>query len=164
MKSSISRRLPGSSLGGSEPRRGCRIKMRWPYAHSNAANTWSSSGRRWEAASAMPGSMAHCGPQTSSQSCRTPPTTRSPSSRCCRRSSIASSEPHRRQSVAGRPAKQSRLLRVDGSTGQDLAGHGSEDQAVSNQGCAIALPAHTCTFALLADDVLRVAVPPVRIF
>jgi hypothetical protein len=33
MKSSISRRLPGSSLRGSEPRRGCRIKMRWPYAY-----------------------------------------------------------------------------------------------------------------------------------
>ena len=60
----------------------------------------------WKAlggASAMPGSMAHCGPQTSSQSCRTPPTTRSPSSRCCRRSSSASSEPSRRQSVVARP-------------------------------------------------------------
>ena len=34
MKSSISRRLPGSSLRGSEPRRGCRIKMRWPYAYA----------------------------------------------------------------------------------------------------------------------------------
>src|SRR5438034_11029503 len=57
----------------------------------------------WEAASAMPGLMAHCGPQTSSQSCRTPLTTRSRSSRCCRRSSSASWEPHRRQSVAARP-------------------------------------------------------------
>jgi hypothetical protein len=37
MKSSISRRLPGSSLGGSEPRRGCRIKMSWSYAYSDAA-------------------------------------------------------------------------------------------------------------------------------
>src|ERR1051325_4900308 len=61
-------------------------------------NAWSSSGRRWEAASAMQGSMAHCGPQTSSQSCPTQATTRSPSIRWCRRSSSASSEPNRRQS------------------------------------------------------------------
>src|ERR1700739_4043361 len=53
-------------------------------------------------------SMGHSGPQTSSQSCQTPPTTRSPSSRCCRRSSSASLEPNRKQSVAARPAKRSR--------------------------------------------------------
>lgn len=47
-----------------------------------------------------------CGPQTSLQSCRTQPTTRSPLSRCFRRSSSASSEPNRRESVAARPAKQ----------------------------------------------------------
>src|SRR5918995_3554994 len=38
MKSSISRRLPGSSLRGSGPRRGCRIKMRSPYAYGCRAN------------------------------------------------------------------------------------------------------------------------------
>ena len=37
MKSSISRLLPGSSLGGSEPRRGSRIKMRWQYAYNKTA-------------------------------------------------------------------------------------------------------------------------------
>ena len=37
MKSSISRLLPSSSLGGSEPRRGSRIKMRWQYAYNKTA-------------------------------------------------------------------------------------------------------------------------------
>jgi pimeloyl-ACP methyl ester carboxylesterase len=37
MKSSISRLLPGSSLRGSEPRRGSRIKIRWPYAYNKTA-------------------------------------------------------------------------------------------------------------------------------
>jgi pimeloyl-ACP methyl ester carboxylesterase len=37
MKSSISRLLPGSSLGGSEPRRGSRVKMRWQYAYNKTA-------------------------------------------------------------------------------------------------------------------------------
>jgi pimeloyl-ACP methyl ester carboxylesterase len=37
MKSSIPRRLPDSSLRGSEPRRCCHIKMRWRYAYNNTA-------------------------------------------------------------------------------------------------------------------------------
>jgi len=54
-----------------------RTLLSLPTLTTSGPNTWSSSGRRWEAASAMPGLMAHCGPQTSSQSCRTPLTTRS---------------------------------------------------------------------------------------
>jgi pimeloyl-ACP methyl ester carboxylesterase len=39
MKSSISRRLRGYSLRGSEPGRDCRIKMRWLYAYNKTATT-----------------------------------------------------------------------------------------------------------------------------
>jgi pimeloyl-ACP methyl ester carboxylesterase len=42
-------------------------------------------------------------PASQLRSCQTPPTIRFPSTRCCRRSSSASSEPNRRQSVAARP-------------------------------------------------------------
>jgi len=58
--------------------------------------------RRWEAASAIAGMMAHCGPQTS----RNRPKHHSLHARgrgVLRRSSSASWETHRRQSVAARP-------------------------------------------------------------
>lgn len=53
MKSSISRRLPGSSLRGSEPRRGCRIKMRWPYAYASPTTWFDRYSERNETADAL---------------------------------------------------------------------------------------------------------------
>jgi len=46
---------------------------------------------------------------------------------------------------------------VDGSARQDLAGRGTEDQAVSGQRCPVALPAHTRGTGALVS---RVARPP----
>ena len=70
--------LTNGPLTGAPTSPSFRLAHCWslPTLTASGPNTWSSSGRRWEAASAMPGAMAHCGPQTSSQSCRTPPTTR----------------------------------------------------------------------------------------
>lgn len=66
------------------------------------------------------GWMARCGPQTSSRSCPTPPTTHSPSIRCCRRSSSASSQPNRLRSVSNRGDG---AYRSSSSNSSRLVGH-----------------------------------------